>query len=110
MAPNFVVSCSQYGNIVMRLAGRNILADFVGRHADIRTQIEAWVSDVENAAWRSPAELMQRYPRASYVGEARWIFNIKGNDYRLLARVSFRNQAVVVIDIGTHAEYDVWVI
>lgn len=92
----------------MRLAGRDILSGYAEAHADVRKQIRAWVSEIENAEWTTWIDLKQRFPSADSVGDDRWVFNIKGGNYRLLTRVSFKNQQVRVIDIGTHAEYERW--
>ncbi|MFQ5944393.1 MAG: type II toxin-antitoxin system HigB family toxin [Anaerolineales bacterium] len=92
----------------MVLVGQGILTDFAADHADMRSQIEAWVAEIKSAKWQTPIDLTARYPRADYVGEDRYVFDIKGRDYRLLARVSFKNQIVRVLRIGTHAEYSKW--
>lgn len=92
----------------MKLVGQKILVEFMADHADIRSQVEAWVAEVEEASWRTPSDLKARYPSASFVGENRVVFNLGGNKYRLDTKVSFKNQTVVVIRMGTHAEYDSW--
>lgn len=89
----------------MKVVGRQRLTQFVASHAEVRSQIDAWLCEVEEARWRTPHELKQRYPTASPLGEHGWIFNLKGNKYRLETKISFKNQVIVVMWIGTHAEY-----
>jgi mRNA interferase HigB len=90
------------------VVGRHILDDFCRRHADAVEQVRSWVAEVEDAQWSTPLELKERYHRASTLEGNRVVFRIKGNTYRLLARVSYKNQVVRVEKVGTHAQYDTW--
>ncbi len=92
----------------MKVVGREILEAFKRKHADSRSRIDAWVAEVEEAAWKSPNDIRARYASASFVGDNRVVFNIKGNNYRLDTKVAFKPQVVLVKRIGTHAEYDSW--
>lgn len=90
------------------MVARKLLTDFAGRHADVRCQIEAWFSDVEEADWKKPRDIKNRYPNASILAGNRVVFNLKGNKYRLLVRIQFDLQIVRVVKLGTHAEYSTW--
>lgn len=92
----------------MRLAGRPKLNDFAAHHRDARADLELWAAEIEAARWRTPHDLRADYPSASLVGGGRVVFNIRHNRYRLDALIDFRNQQVVVVRVGTHAEYDRW--
>lgn len=92
----------------MKLLGKNHLADIGRRHPDIRSALAAWEREVEEASWMTPAELKARYPKASFVGKDNVIFDIRGGNYRLQARVNFVTAVVIVVRVGTHAEYDRW--
>jgi mRNA interferase HigB len=92
----------------MRLVGKEDLAEFGGRHADIRGPLSAWVLEVEEATWKGTADIKARYPSASLLSENRVIFNIKGNTYRIETKVSYEIAVVLVKRIGTHAEYSKW--
>ncbi len=92
----------------MRLVGRERLEEFAHEHADARSQIDAWLSEVLEANWQGPADVKKRYASASFLGENRVVFNLKGNKYRLLAVVAFKQQVVVVSKVGTHADYSEW--
>jgi mRNA interferase HigB len=92
----------------MTLVGKRLLIEFARRHASARDAIAAWSSEVEAAAWRSPADVQARYSSASFIGNDRIVFNLKGNHFRLDTQVNYSVQIVLVRRIGTHAEYDSW--
>ncbi len=92
----------------MKIHGKRILDDFKRRHADARPHIDEWVCEVEEAKWQSPHDIKARYVTAKILADRRVVFKLKGNDYRLDAKISYKNQVVLVVRIGTHAEYDNW--
>jgi mRNA interferase HigB len=71
-----------------------------------RSQFDAWLSLVGRAAWRNPEDVKAAFPRASILKASRVVFNIKGNDYRLIARVQYQAGVLMIRFFGTHAEYD----
>jgi mRNA interferase HigB len=86
----------------------NYLADHSG-HKGIkaaRSQYQAWLDIVTRANWRNPEDVKASYPKASILKASRVVFNIKGNDYRLVARVQYQAGALAIRFFGTHAEYD----
>ncbi|MEW6355366.1 MAG: type II toxin-antitoxin system HigB family toxin [Planctomycetota bacterium] len=92
----------------MKVVGTLELDRFKRKHADARSQVDAWLAEAEDAAWRTPHDIKAKHASASFLSDRRVVFNIKGNDYRLLVRVSYKNQIVRILQIGTHAEYDSW--
>jgi len=70
------------------------------------TQYYAWLAIVGRAQWRTPAEVKASYPKASILKGSRVVFNIKGNDYRLIAGVQYQAGALAIRFFGTHSEYD----
>ena len=92
----------------MRLVGKENLVEFYIRHTDAKVAIEAWVAEVEKATWKSPLEVKLRYPKASVIQGNRFVFDIKGNKYRIDTVVAFNTAIVVVKRVGTHREYDNW--
>lgn len=90
----------------MRIVSRKKIADYYLIHAGSKTALEEWYRKVSKAEWKNLNELKQHYLSADYVGNNRVVFNIKGNDYRLIAIVIYVSQKVYVRWIGTHAEYD----
>ena len=75
-------------------------------HAALKAALDAWFDEVRKARWRSTAEVKRLYATASIVTADRLVFNIKGNDYRLVTSVDFEKGIVWIKWIGTHKEYD----
>lgn len=92
----------------MNVVGRGTLEDFKKRHADARGPLDSWLSEAEAADWHTPEDIKARYPSASIISGGRVVFNIKGNSYRLDVKVAYQTRVVLVVRVGTHAEYDNW--
>jgi mRNA interferase HigB len=67
---------------------------------------DAWFEQVMKATWKSSGELKSQFGSASIMTAERVVFNIKGNDYRLIASVNYGHQILFVKWLGTHREYD----
>jgi len=92
----------------MRLIGKILLDKFRRRHADVRSQINSWEAEVEEAIWDTPTHLKKRYPKASLIKGGYVVFDLCGNKYRLLTLVNYKNGIVLVKNIGNHKEYNNW--
>jgi mRNA interferase HigB len=90
----------------MKLVGRVVLERFCAAQPNCRRWIAAWISDVQGSTWRSPQDIKAHYASASFLADSVVIFNVRGNNYRLVVRVAYQVQVVSVQWIGTHAEYD----
>lgn len=90
----------------MRIISVKYLRDFWVLNPDAEQPLKAWHEEAKAAVWQTPQDIKDRYRSASFVGNNRVVFNIKGNDYRLITAVAFRFEAVYIKFIGTHAEYD----
>jgi len=90
----------------MDIKGAIIIEVFCKKHSDVVDALSKWVSDVSNAKWTSHNDLKVDHPSADYIGNKRYVFNIKGNHYRLVVVVVFVAEIIEVRFIGTHAEYD----
>ena len=90
----------------MRIIGLTKLDKFKKKHAGSLGALNAWVKEVQAAHWRGPQDIKERFQTASFLPNNRVIFNIKGNDYRLVVIVKYQNGIVAVDWVGTHAEYD----
>src|SRR5260370_34551522 len=90
----------------MRIIAKRTLRDFWRRHADAEEPLLAWYREVEKEDWDSPAKLKEKYRSASLVKDNRVVFNIKGNDYRLIVKINYQYRMVYVRFVGTHTEYD----
>lgn len=91
----------------MKLLGKNLLHQFRDAHSDARSQIESWESEVEEAEWRTPHDIKQRYPKASIIGN-NVVFDFCWNKYRLWVLIAYRTATVLIKKIGAHKEYDKW--
>lgn len=78
----------------------------VQRHPDAEQSLKSWYEEALAANWAQPADIKVQYRNASILRNWRVVFNIKGNDYRLIVAVSYRLQVVYIKFIGTHKEYD----
>lgn len=74
--------------------------------SDAGGALKAWLAEAKLAQWTCPQDVKDRYANASIIANNRVVFNIKGNDYRLIVAIAYRMQYVYVKFIGTHAEYD----
>jgi mRNA interferase HigB len=92
----------------MQVLGRDKLVQFSARHGAAKAYLDAWFSEVSSKSciWHTPHDIKQRYASASFLADNRVIFNIKGNNYRLVVKVRYQNGLVVIEWVGTHAEYD----
>ena len=90
----------------MRVIAIRTLRQFWEVHADAEQPLRAWYQDAKAAEWSTPQHIKVAYANASIINGERVVFNIKGNDYRLLVSVNFRQKAAYVIWFGTHKEYD----
>ncbi len=74
--------------------------------ADSEAPLRAWFKEAKEAGWKGPSEIKERYASASFLANDRVVFNIKGNDYRLVVAVRYDFGIVYIRFVGTHAEYD----
>lgn len=66
----------------------------------------AWIDEVKKANWQTPADIKAQFKHTSVLKSRRVVFNIKGNDYRLVVSVTYRYGALYVKFVGTHKQYD----
>jgi mRNA interferase HigB len=72
----------------------------------VKSALDSWFHEVRQADWENPADVVRAYANASIMGSDRVVFNIKGNDYRLVVGINYRLQIVFIKWLGSHAEYD----
>jgi len=96
----------------MIVIGTDVVENYFARHAGhkgikaARAQYDTWLAIAGEAQWRNPQDVKASHPKASILKSGRVVFNIKGNDYRLVAVLHYRAGVLVVRFFGTHAEYD----
>lgn len=90
----------------MRIIAKRTLREFWERHPEAEAPLLAWFREVEQEDWDTPAKVKEKYRSVSIVGDSRAVFNIKGNDYRLVVKINYPYRVIYVRFVGTHAEYD----
>ena len=96
----------------MRIISRRTLHEFIAARAGHKDQpalkatLDSWFAEVSKAAWTSTADVKRLYATASIVSADRIVFNIKGNDYRLVVAVDFEKAIVWIEWVGSHKDYD----
>ena len=90
----------------MRVIAISTLREFWEKHPQSEMPLRSWYVDACHADWRTPADIKATHRNASFVGSNRVIFNIKGNDYRLIVAVHYNRGMLYIRFVGTHAEYD----
>jgi len=90
----------------MRVIAKKSLRLFWENNLDAEEPLLAWYREVEREDWDTPTNVKAKYGNASIVGGNRVVFNIKGNDYRLVIKINYPYRVVYVRFVGTHTEYD----
>ena len=90
----------------MRVVAKKALRSFWEKHADCEEQLLTWYRETSKSEWKNPNDIKKEYPSASILQDNRVVFNIKGNNYRLVVRINYDYSMVWVRFIGTHAAYD----
>lgn len=90
----------------MRIIARSTLRDFWQLHSDAEQPLKAWFHDVSHMEWNTPMDIKSVYANASILPNNRVVFNIKGNDYRLIVHVRYDIGIIFIRFVGTHQEYD----
>ncbi|MCY4169301.1 MAG: type II toxin-antitoxin system HigB family toxin, partial [Rhodobacter sp.] len=80
----------------MRIIAKRTLREFWERHANVERPLLAWYREVLKEDWDTPAKVREKYRSASIAGGNRVVFNIKGNDYRLVVRINYPARIVYV--------------
>lgn len=90
----------------MRVIAIATLRDYGAANPQAEQPLNAWHDEAKAATWTSPQDIKNAYRNPSFVANNRVVFNIKGNDHRLIVAVAYQVGIVYVKFIGTHAEYD----
>lgn len=90
----------------MRVIAVAALREFWQQHPDSEQPLKAWFEEASKASWTQPSDIKAQYRSASILKNRRVVFNIRGNEYRLVVAIAYRLQIVYVKFIGTHRQYD----
>ena len=90
----------------MRVVAIKVLREFWTLNPDAEQHLRAWFDEAKQATWNRPSDIKEKYSSASILKNRRVVFNIKGNDYRLIVSIAYKFNAVYIKFIGTHKQYD----
>lgn len=90
----------------MRIIAKKKLVEYYTAHPQAKSALDEWYEKTEKADWQCFNDIKQTFNTVDYVGNQHYVFNIKGNDFRLVVVVKFTPKNVYIRFIGTHAEYD----
>lgn len=90
----------------MRIIERSKIIEYYTKHQDAKTALEEWFTKVKRAEWTCFADMKQMFNSVDSVRNQHDVFNIMGNNHRLIVVVKFTIKTVLIRFIGTHAEYD----
>jgi mRNA interferase HigB len=94
--------------VIARRAVTRFVESLTGRKGQqaVKATLDAWFHEVQRARWGNSTEVYKSYATVSILSADRVVFNIKGNDYRLVAAIDYRRQMLFIKWIGTHGDYD----
>ena len=90
----------------MRIIKRQTLVEYYTREPKAKDALEDWYTKASRAVWTCYADMKKTFNSVDSVGNQHYVFNIKGNDYRLVVVVKFTISQVLIRFVGTHKEYD----
>jgi mRNA interferase HigB len=90
----------------MNIYNRSSLIEYYSIHPDCKNTLEKWYHDVLAKLWTKPSDVTHDFVKARTIKNSRAIFEINGNDYRLIVEINYSKLWVFIKFIGTHAEYD----
>jgi mRNA interferase HigB len=90
----------------MRIIARKTLSDYWVANPRSEEQLKAWYAEAAAATWHTPADVKSQYGNASILKDGRVVFNICGNEYRLVVWINYDFHTIYIRFIGTHREHD----
>lgn len=90
----------------MRIFTEQILKEYAETHPEAKVAIQEWVTKVRKSDWKCFADVKATFNSADNIGNQHYVFNLKGNNFRLVVVIKFTIHFVYVRFIGTHTEYD----
>jgi len=90
----------------MRIFTEQMLKEYAEKHPESKVALQDWVSTVKRSNWACSADVKKTFNNVDNIGNQRYVFNIKGNHFRLIVVIKFTIRFVYIRFIGTHQEYD----
>lgn len=92
--------------LLMRIIAISTLRNYWYDNPTSEQPLKAWIQECKLSSWTNSAQLKVKYRNASIINSKRVVFNIKGNDFRLIVDIEYRLKIVFVVWIGSHVSYD----
>ncbi len=93
-------------NRMERIFAKSTLREFWKSYPESEQFLKTWYDTAMNSIWKSPADIRKTYATASILKDGRVVFNIKGNAFRLVAKINYEKQWIFIRFVGTHEDYD----
>ena len=90
----------------MRIITRKRITEYSSIHADAEVALIDWYDKTTESEWNCFADVKETFNSVDSIGNNRFVFNVRGNKYRLVAIIIFASKKVYIRFIGTHSEYD----
>lgn len=90
----------------MRIIAVSTLREYWLKNKKAEQPLKSWIQETKHSVWSSSSELKGKYRNASIITSKRVVFNIKGNDYRLIVDIEYRLKIVFIVWVGSHSQYD----
>ncbi len=90
----------------MRIFTEQTLKEYTEKHPESKVALQEWVTIVRKSEWTCFADVKATFNSVDNVGNQHYVFNIKGNNYRLVVVIKYTIKFVYIRFIGTHKEYE----
>ena len=90
----------------MRIIKKKVLSDFYHKHNNAKIALEEWYAKTKKAEWQSFSDIKKTFNSVDSIGNQHYVFNIKGNKYRLVVVIKISIKTIFIRFVGTHADYD----
>ena len=90
----------------MRVISHRTIVEYGKQHANAKTALDSWYKTTKEARWKDFQDMKNTFNSVDCVGNQRYVFNIKGDNYRLVGKILFVQQIIYIRFIGTHTDYD----
>ena len=89
-----------------RILAKHTLVEFWTKRPDAKVHLQVWYETIKSANWPTPNDIKEFYAKASILKNSRVVFNIKGDEYRIVVKIEYKKQWIFIRFIGTHQDYD----
>ena len=103
---NIAITFATEKNKTMRIISKSTLVEYYTKEPKAKTALEEWYEKTKKSEWVCFADIKNTFNSVDAVGNQRYVFNIKGNDYRLIVLIQFTPKTVYIRFVGTHKEYE----